>query len=278
MKRRSVMSKKLISLVLVLAIAGMASAIQWIGNGTGSPAGNWNVATNWDSLRTPIASDSTVKAYLSSGLGANIYVDSAVSGGLKTQMATLGPNALEVRNGGSVTEAGSWELFNVNDTITIRGAGVINACTTGGSFKIAANTNGTSTNTDIVNVYGTLNVKGTGTSVLGLCNDTRGTNVGSIVGTVNVRNGGLVDVDGYIIGTNGTGTIVFSQGGQMKIKGNATAQLTTDIGLGRISGINNRGGALGVGDIHVVGGYTYIPEPATLALLGLGGLLLRRKR
>jgi len=273
------MSKKLISLVLVLAITGMASAIQWIGAAQGSAAGDWNVAANWDSLRTPVASDAQVRLYLSSALGGNIYVDTAVSGGAKTQMATLGINTLEVRNGGTVSESGSWEMYNVTDTITIRDKGIINACTTSGSFKLASNTNGTSVNTDTVNVYGRLNVKGTGSSVLNITNDTRGTNVASIVGIVNIYLGGLVDVDNYNIGTYGSGTINISQGGVMKIKGDASAKVTADLAAGRITGYDKAVGSLGSEDIIVAGAYTWIPEPATIALLGMGSLmLLRRKR
>jgi len=267
------MSKKLISLVLVLALASMASAVQWVGPSGSQAAGNWTVTSNWNTGVLPGASDATTKMFLSTGAGANIIVDTAVTGGIKPQMSYGGPIYVEIQNGGSITNKGSVDGYNGTYTVTIRAGGAWNSSTTGGSFKVAANT-GVYANTDIINVFGTLSIVGTGTSALGLTNDSRAgaTNVNS--GTVNVYGGGLLDVDAYSIGTYGVGTIHLQGSGLMTVKGNAVAQVQADIAANRITGVAS-------GDVwyNIHTGKTEVPEPATVALLGLGSLmLLRRKR
>jgi hypothetical protein len=156
---------------------------------------------------------------------------------------------------------------------------------------MAANTSTGTANSVVVNVYGTLNVKattGTGTTLaqLALVNDSRSGQSNSNSATVNIHGwntgGGLVDVDGYTIGKlvggvyvqYGVGKIKLWGGARMKIKGRVLAQVNADIGNSRIvAGGNDPVRA------YVKDGNTYIvPEPATIAMLGLGGLLLCRKK
>lgn len=270
------MSKKLMSLVLVLAIAGMASALQWVGPSGSQAAGNWTTTSNWNTGVLPGAADSTTKLYRSDGFGANIVVTSAVTGGIKPQMSysPSGVILVEIQSGGSITNSGSVDGYNGTYTVTIQAGGAWNSSTTGGSFKVAANTT-VNANTDIINVYGTLAVKGTGTSTLGITNDSRAGTTLVNSGTVNIYGGGLADVDVYTIGTYGVGRIKIWSNGTLKIKTDVTAQVNADITAGKI--LRGDGGSL---TVSTDGSYTYVtPEPATVALLGLGSLmLLRRKR
>lgn len=276
------MSKKLISLVLVLAIASMASAGQWAAAAPSAsqPAGNWNVGTNWDTGVVPVATDATVKLQRNAGDNtSNIIVTTAVSGGVKTQITSFTAKLvkLEITNTGSLSHSGSFDGYTGSLDATIDAGGVWNACTASGSFKMASNTAAGMANSVVVSVYGTLNVKGA-SGTLALVNDTRSGTSGTNTATVNIMAGGLVDVDSYIIGLGGVqygnGHINFYGNGKMIIKGDARAQAETDRAAGRITGLS-------ASDINLVGGNTVlqVPEPATLALLGLGGLtLLRRKR
>jgi hypothetical protein len=288
------MSKKLISLVFVLALAGMASAIQWVGPGAGEGPGNWAVASNWDLNRLPVASDATVvvQSLTAGHLGANVIVDSAVSGGVKPQF-TIHTETVTIQDGGSISNDGSVELKgSATVTVTIDDGGVWDACQkltqALGTFKL-----GTANSTAaIVDVYGTLNVKNTGTMTT-TGSDLQvafGTSANIGIGRLNIKDGGLVNVDAYSINsalvTSGIyagqmrGKIKVDNGGILKIKGNVFATVTADIAAGKI--VNGYGTAedliawTGVEGFQT---YTYVPEPATIALLGLGSLmLLRRKR
>jgi hypothetical protein len=219
---------------------------------------------------------------------ANIIVTDAQSGGIKVQVTSFAAKLvkLEITNTGSISHSGSADLYTGSLAATIDSGGVWNAVTSSGSFKMAANTNATTANSVVVDAYGTLNVKGTSGATLALVNDTRSGTSGINSATVNIRSGGLVDVDSYTIGLAGvqygTGKIniygLNAASGVMKIKGDATAQVATDAAASRIVCVD---GTLtwsynaGTNTTTVWN----VPEPATLALLGLGSLtLLRRKR
>lgn len=143
---------------------------------------------------------------------------------------------------------------------------------------MASNTSAGNANSVVVNVYGTLNIKSTtGTATLNMVCDTRSGTSGVNIATVNIKAGGLMEVDSYTIGKGGvqygTGKINIWKNGVMKIKGSVTAQVKGDIDAGRIVGVNRAAG------YYESGGYTYVvPEPATIAMLGLGGLMLCRKK
>ena len=277
------MSKKLLSLVLVLALAGMASAatIQWVGPGASDPAGAWEDASNWNGA---IAEGDTVKAYHTSGTqGANITVNDTTVNFLKLQNQSWGGACnIEVKSGAVLQLDGSVEQGKGAYTtlMLIDAGGVVKAAQkftqTTGTYKLSSAA-GTA---DVVDIYGTLQVKGSmATSDLAVAQG-----AGAGTGRVYVRGGGLLDVDAYSIngglntgGTAKRGMILIASGGIMRILGNATTQVNNDITAGNIVGLGS--------NLHVwtkvEGGqtYTYVPEPATIALLGLGSLvLLRRKR
>jgi hypothetical protein len=199
----------------------------------------------------------------------------------------FGKMKLEITGTGSIANDGSVEMSSTltsAETI-IDAGGVWNASQkitqSLGSFKLgSANTGPVS-----VDVYGTLNVKNRGTMTTVGSDLMIGAGTGTGIGRLNIKDDGLVDVDVYSISAtlvaSGTymgqkrGMITIDGGGILKIKGNATAQVTADI--------NTNGTIVGP---HLVvwtgytGGqqYTYVPEPATIALLGLGSLTLLRKK
>jgi len=271
------MSKKLISLVLVLALASLASAVQWGGATFTDAAGDWQAPTNWVGGVLPAASDATCQIYTSTGTGSNVYLNSYEPGSIKPQMK-FGNTKLEVQNGGTMYADGSFEQGTSGSSgssiVIIDAGGLVDVCKkttqTTGTWKVGSAS--PSTTTHLVDIYGVARVKGQlATSDI---------QVGYSGGTAEVRieAGGLLDVDAYSIGV-GKGVIkIYGQNagsGIMQILGDKTSQVATDVAAGRIVCVDD-----GITWIYS-GGYTKVwnlPEPATVALLGLGSLLLYRKK
>jgi len=264
------MSKKLVSLVLVLALASLVSAgnNQWQGPIGGDWAGS---TTYWSLGRLPDASllDAAILRYADAS-ASSIVVSTSVDGGTKSRMEYGAGTTLTINSGGTITTLGSIDSYNVNDTITINADGAWNAATNGGTIKIAANT-GVNANAVVYDVYGSLTANsGTGTATMAITNDSRaGTSLVNS-GTVNIYSGGNVDVDNLVIGDFGVGKINIIGTGTMTITGSWVDRVWGFIAAGKIVG-----GAPVYADGHTI---VSVPEPTTVALLGLGSLLLYRKR
>jgi hypothetical protein len=282
------MMKKLLCLFVLLALAGSASAgTAYWANGVAS--GDWEVASNWTAssgAAPPYDATNSVFGYRLDNGSSSITITS--SGSAKAYHYIMTPDGTAAVNA-SLTINASSDLqvvrnvqqfsTNANATTTMTIYGTLNACdsatTTAYNYNLSSGT-GKNSN-DTIDVYGVLNVLtrsgGSGVPRLTICNT--GNVAGS--GTVNIYDGGVVDVYSYLIGTKGAGHIYIELGGIMWINGDATSQVSTDILGLKIQKL----GEIGTLEYGISGGKTWVgvvPEPATVALLGLGGLLLCRKK
>ena len=243
--------------VLVLAFASSALATQvWDGGGAGD---SWSTATNWSGDAVPTSGDdvyfgdwttaSAGPAVVDGlGFGGTVYLGNRVEGG---------PSYLNV-DGGSLALAGNAYMgmgAGSNGTLTVNSGSV----SVGGATIIGE--------------------AGSGTLVMngGTLTSTWQVLFGNAGGTGHVQlDGGTMDVHSLIM-TSGTMDIT---GGLLKMKWDYTPSINAFVAAGLITGYGGSGSV--VVEYDTATEYTMVtavPEPATMMLLGLGGLgLLRRKR
>ena len=267
------MFRKLTSVAVLTVFANvvfvsltLADTVQW--QGSTSEPGAWEAVSNWTSNPNLPTITDTVRCYTTGGTGAQITINSAgVAFAQKWQMKS-GTTKLTINSGATFTNSDGVEMFmGTTSRVDIMANGLWNACTSIGSEGFSLSTQNAGNNT--VNVWGTLNVDGTNNPTLKIGTTT---NVNGY-GTMNIYGGGVVYADHYNVGDRGV--INMWNGGVFKIKGDVTTQTNLDIG----TKIVGQGGA--ELETHYVAGEntTYVtPEPATLALLGLGCLALLRNR
>jgi len=291
------MMKKLICLCLVLALAGSASAATAIWK-TG--AGDWAPTSNWGGSGAPSASNDTYGFSGTSSALSTITVTSTTTGATLAFFlgqpnstkpagvtATASQTLLIINGVMNVTrDTQAWDYKSSSSNSTVDVYGTFNAGTNSTSALNLMITSSTAAlSTDVVNVRGggTLNVAvttGTGTGTLAV-----GKASGS-TGTVNIYNGGTANVKTtYTVGA--TGTIYIENNGILWIGGDKRTTVAADIGT-KLKAMNvpgTSGLTYGYDASHVLGNLTGatwvkgVPEPATIAMLGLGGLMLiRRKR
>lgn len=264
------MCKKLLSFVLVLALAGISSAATyyWTGPQVGATPGEWQDSGNWGGI-TPALGADIWRFTSSSGAGAAgvVTTGTAYSGKIQFRSAT-GIN-LRIESGATLQYDGSLEAYTSTSTIDILGtmneyADALNT----GTLKLGGN--GLS---NVINIWGTLNVKSnnsTFTSALAL-----GHTGGLGGGEIHVQSGGTMYADSIVF-TGTTNYIYLSGTGQVQVKGDVTGTYPLST---KFYGNGGLGGVVATYDSDTNLTTIVVPEPATIAMLGIGSLmLLRRKR
>jgi len=294
-----------------VASGDWATPSNWISQGPPSATGTtWAFRSGGGTSSIAVSSSATqLYLYLGySGTPTNITMTSAANATLTIGSA---PGSSVVMQTSKGTHLWSTQSGAVSNLVIYGTYNAGTAASASMNLYLASGTGSTGTHT--IKVYGTLNEGMTATS--GTLSIVATGTTASNTGIVDIYNGGVVNTKAYTIGTAGTGKIYIdgsatnaATAGVMWINGNVTGQVQADITGHKIQtatfdGSGNFVSALDMSstvdtatsfasraaDDPYNYGYdsglakTWItvptPEPATIAILGLGSLmLLRRKR
>ena len=267
MKRVSVVC---VAILLMASIASASTVWNPAANGIYPPdAGDWGVAANW----TNGVPDAVEKAVFNVGGAAEAWVSDAQSGAQVVQGDGDDGGVLRIVSGGILTtKAGAWSAVGYDNTAhTI--------VETGGTYNFSQHA-WIGLNDGAV---GTLDINGGTVTVgsmlgLGWSDDILATSQGF----VNVNDGGLLALSnihgdgstsvkhGSLLSINGTGRITIANNFVGVFEAYATAGLMAGDGtLGNVVATFDEGANLTT---------VVVPEPVSMLLLGLGGLLIRKRR
>ena len=247
--------RNLLLLVLLLAVTGAAGAveIQW----RGTISQDWTLPGNWNTGAVPGTAD---LANINRTPGPLLDSASISVGNIKVGGGTL------TVSGATLNTTSSWLILGYDAGTTgdmTFNSGTIN---TAGTMYVGFSGNGNLTMND-----GTMNVNGARFGI--------GYNSSASVGHVYL-NGGVITAADFSMAKNAGATATMDiKAGKLVLSGDKTGTLETYIGNGWITGYGSAANVRYDYNETTPGKTTLwaVPEPATLLLLGLGSMLLRKK-
>lgn len=290
----------LVALILTAA-AGNALAVST--NWTGASSTSWNDAGNWSGT----VPDATLEARIDNA-GVPNYLTIAAGDNAQCERLTLRSSGIAYMTGGSLTMngvSGRWRIgWRVNDDsyFTVTGGTI----TTNYTLQIADDTGATGAlifggaiatigrAIDVGDVSGgvasfTMNSGEFTASTLGDYGSQVGTagtlnmngGVLNLQASLTVRDGGVVNLGGGLLeatslGLSATGSMDITAG-MLELAGDASGTVDGYISSGQLTGYGSPGNVQYYWDGNTTSVWA-IPEPATIVLLGLGGLFLMRRR
>lgn len=249
--------KKLLPILLLVVMPVAVMAQDWKGL-----TNDWDALSNWTSNPDPGPPYvKTTRISIDPG-------DVAANGGTFMPLIDDTVNTqwgwARIRNGAVITQTGGSHQF-------INGTG-----DTSVTFYMYNSTAAQYTHLDlsggthIVNGrlhlgYNGVNAAGAGTTAINI----------SGAGTLQVLKSPFDNVNLYDMRINTNSLITIADSGKLIVNTPLQSKVDSLISSGRIVGVGNLLTTATVGDTYVV---SLVPEPATLALVGLGALLVRRRR
>lgn len=285
--------KKMICLMIVVCLTSSVCAadVIWVGGGGDD---QWDTAANWGGT-LPGSGD---KAGLNDGADVDLNTAQAVatlwmgaSFGTGTKTLNIGTDGALATTGTQFWGNGGTAIINMTGNGSLTASGFTEMAVTGGSaflnmsddsvlthsadnFRVGTTKYGAGTGVNYGRVYLDDNAYMTAASLrIGTDGDNNGGGIAD--GLVTVAGNSTLKVSSLLIGSSGNLGQLDIMGGSLILSG----EITDVTSFGNVTAYNGGGTFAysydGGEDLTTI---TAIPEPITMALLGFGGLFLRRRK